>query len=167
MPANLISNVLISIVPKSILSSLIFFTEIFSLYTKARPPHCLPDLHGCDMILYSCGAISLIVFVSASDLIHVSLIAQMSIRLLVTYCWKSRTLLLIDLAFKWEIFMHLDVNLFTGIGCRFVWSIVYMSDFFPVASFLLGEMMEWILWNSLFPALDLLYGCSLDLFPNS
>ena len=72
------------------------------------------------MILYSCGAISLIVFVSASDLIHVSLIAQMSIRLLVTYYWKSRTLLLIDLAFMWEIFMHLDVNLFTGIGFKFL-----------------------------------------------
>ena len=120
VPANLISNVLISIVSKLVLSSLVFFTEILSLYTKARPPPCLPDLHGCDIILYSCGVISLIVFVSASDMIHVSLIAQISMRLLVKYCWKSRTLLLIDLAFMWEIFMHLDVNLLTGIGCRFV-----------------------------------------------
>ena len=39
-----------------------------------------------------------------------------------------------------------------------------MSDFFSVDSFLLDEMMEWILWNSLFPALDLLYGCSLGCF---
>ena len=159
VPANLISNVLISIVLKLVLSLLVFFTEILSLYTKARPPPCLTD-----MILYSCGPISLILLVSTSDLIHVSLIAQISIRLLVTYCWKSRTLLLIDLAFMWEIFIHLDVNLFTGIACRLVWSIVDVSDFFSVASFLLDEMMEWILWNSLFPALDLLYGCSLGCF---
>ena len=59
-------------------------------------------------------------FVPASDLIHVSLIAQVSMRLLVMYCWKSRTLLLINLAFMWEIFMDLDVNLFTSISCRFV-----------------------------------------------
>ena len=75
VPVNLISNVLISIVSKSVLSSLVFFTEILSLYTKARPLPCLPDLHGCDITLYSCGTISLIVFVSALDLIHVSLIA--------------------------------------------------------------------------------------------
>ena len=63
----------------------------------------------------------------------------------------------------WEIFMHLDVNLFTSIGFKFLWSIVDISDFFPVATFLLDEMIEWILWNSLLPALDLLYEC----FPNS
>ena len=39
-----------------------------------------------------------------------------------------------------------------------------MGDFFLVASFLLDEMMEWILWNGLFPALDLLYSCSLGCF---
>ena len=40
--------------------------------------------------------------------------------LLVMYCWKSRTLLFIHVAFMWEIFLDLHVNLLTDICCRFV-----------------------------------------------
>ena len=59
--------------------------------------------------------------------------------LLVTYCWKSRTLLFINVAFMWEIFLDLHVNLLTSIG---IMSYKLYEDIMFVCYMILAYFMQ-------------------------
>ena len=81
---------------------------ILSLCIIPNPPPLLPSMCGCDKILYTGGGISLVTMSVSFFLIHVSVIAQMSMFLSTIYCWKVCILFTIDLALMWANYIPIE-----------------------------------------------------------